>query len=324
MIDFSPLYQAMDQHGLDTWRAILPGQLADILSADRNGHYQQWQQVLDSLPELTPSTLLLNADTITVGQRTDVSDSQWDVINTALRGFIPWRKGPFELFGIHIDTEWRSDWKWQRLQSHIQPLSGRRVLDVGCGSGYHCWRMAGEGARLVIGIDPSLLFFFQFQAVNHFVRSSSAFHLPLALEALPARLEAFDTVFSMGVLYHRRSPIDHILALSECLCSGGELVLETLVVDGPAGYALLPDDRYAMMRNVWFIPSCDTLCQWMRRAGLADVRVVDVSTTTTAEQRATEWMRFQSLADFLDPTDPTLTAEGYPAPKRAVVLARKP
>lgn len=324
MIDFSPLYQAMERHGLGAWHQALPSQLATILSSDRNGHYQQWMRVLESLPEVTPSQLHLNRDTVIVGQRADVSDSQWSAIDSALRSFIPWRKGPYELFGIHIDTEWRSDWKWQRLQSHIQPLQGKRVLDVGCGSGYHCWRMAGDEASLVIGIDPSLLFFFQFQAVNHFIRSDCVFHLPLTLEAVPAQLEAFDTVFSMGVLYHRRSPIDHILALCDCLNPGGELVLETLVVDGPAGHSLMPDDRYAMMRNVWFIPSCDTLCQWMRRAGLTDVRVVDVGVTTTDEQRATEWMRFQSLADFLDPRNPTLTVEGYPAPKRAVVIARKP
>jgi tRNA (mo5U34)-methyltransferase len=64
--------------------------------------------------------------------------------------------------------------------------------------------------------------------------------------------------------------------------------------------------------------------RWLRRAGFGEVRCVDVSDTSVQEQRSTEWMRFQSLADFLDPHDPTRTVEGLPAPRRAVLLARKP
>ena len=56
----------------------------------------------------------------------------------------------------------------------------------------------------------------------------------------------------MGVLYHRRSPIDHLLELKGCLQTGGELVLETLVIDGGLGEVLVPENRYAKMRNVWF------------------------------------------------------------------------
>ena len=152
----------------------------------------------------------------------------------------------------------------------------------------------------------------------------AAWHLPLALEELPAKLEGFDTVFSMGVLYHRRSPIDHLLDLKDTLLRGGELVLETLVVEGDAQQVLVPEDRYAMMRNVWFLPSVPALELWLRRAGFVDVRCVDVSTTSVEEQRATDWMRFQSLPDFLDPADHSRTVEGLPAPTRAVLLARKP
>ncbi|MCF3996362.1 tRNA 5-methoxyuridine(34)/uridine 5-oxyacetic acid(34) synthase CmoB, partial [Pseudomonas aeruginosa] len=151
-----------------------------------------------------------------------------------------------------------------------------------------------------------------------------AWHLPLALEDLPEKLEGFDTVFSMGVLYHRRSPIDHLLALKDCLKRGGELVLETLVVEGDASTVLVPEDRYAQMRNVWFLPSVAALELWLRRAGFADARCVDVSLTSVEEQRSTEWMRFQSLPEFLDPQDRSRTVEGLPAPMRATLVARKP
>jgi tRNA (mo5U34)-methyltransferase len=51
--------------------------------------------------------------------------------------------------------------------------------------------------------------------------------------------------------------------------------------------------------------------------------VVDLNRTTTDEQRSTPWMRFESLAQCLDPDNPELTVEGYPAPLRAVVLATR-
>ncbi|HBP78145.1 MAG TPA: tRNA 5-methoxyuridine(34)/uridine 5-oxyacetic acid(34) synthase CmoB, partial [Halomonas sp.] len=95
----------------------------------------------------------LNSDTLTVD--IDLTDSQQRQCFNLLRKLAPWRKGPFNLGGIEIDTEWRSDWKWQRVAPHLAPLKYRKVLDVGGGSGYHAWRMAGAGAAFVLVIDPS-------------------------------------------------------------------------------------------------------------------------------------------------------------------------
>jgi tRNA (mo5U34)-methyltransferase len=184
--------------------------------------------------------------------------------------------------------------------------------------------MAGAGAARVIGIDPSPRFVVQFYMLKHFIGPRPVDVLPVGIEALPANLRAFDTTFSMGVFYHRRSPMDHLRELRATLRPGGQLVLETLVIDGPAGAVLVPEGRYAMMNNVWFIPSCDTLLGWLRKCGFINPRVVDCTRTTTAEQRATPWMTFQSLPDFLDPADPTKTAEGHPAPLRAVFVADTP
>jgi len=244
-----------------------------------------------------------------------------------LKALHPWRKGPYRIADIAIDTEWRSDWKWGRLAPHMAPLDDRLVLDVGCGNGYHCWRMAEAGARRVIGIDPTALFLAQFLAIRQLMQPMAArlvervWMLPLGIEAMPPALSRFDTVFSMGVLYHRRSPIDHLIELRGALRPGGQLILETLVVDGDARQVLVPDGRYAKMRNVWFIPSSAMLENWLRRCGYRGVRTVDVTPTTVGEQRSTEWMTFESLADFLDPADTRLTIEGHPAPQRAVVVA---
>jgi len=287
----------------------------------KHGDLKRWQDGFDALPDNPPSQIHLNSSAVKVGTSTDTSMLA-PMIESALKQMHPWRKGPFELFDVHIDTEWRSDWKWDRLKDAITPLAGRTVLDVGCGSGYHLWRMLGAGAELALGIDPTALFSMQFACIKRYQPDAAAFILPVGIEAMPTGLGCFDTVFSMGILYHRRSPIDHLLALKSLLRNGGELVLDTLVITGNEQNCLMPHERYAKMRNVWFIPSVEMLSLWLKRAGFKVIQVVDVSPTSIEEQRSTAWMRFESLADFLDPNDSTRTIEGHPAPIRAILTAK--
>lgn len=321
---FGDLITYMQSHKrLKPWLPDLECLLKEKLFEKPHGDMQRWLNALHSLPDIKADNVHINASR--VGASGSISDAAKASLDQSLQGLRPWRKGPFELFDTHINTEWRSDWKWDRVEPHISPLKDRNVLDVGCGSGYHCWRMLGEGARRVVGIDPSYLFLMQFNAIKKYCGEGLPIHLlPIRMEDMHPQLEYFDTVFSMGVLYHRKSPIDHLFELKGALHQGGELVLETLVIDGKLGECLMPEDRYAMMRNVWYLPSVPTLELWLRRAGFKDIQCVDLNQTSLDEQRATEWMDFQSLADFLDPSDPNKTAEGYPAPLRATLVARKP
>lgn len=307
--------------GMEAWASILPRQIEQGLSNERYGDLQRWQSVLNTLPVIPPDTIDLSSSTVTVSSQPAPDAAQTDSLRNLLLQLKPWRKGPYNIHGVHIDTEWRSDMKWDRLKQHISTLKNKVVLDIGCGSGYHSWRMLGEGAKLVVGIDPSPLFIMQFLAIKHFAGNHPIHILPIGIESVPEKLRAFDSVFSMGVLYHRRSPLDHLLQCRDCLKPGGELVLETLVVEGDDQTALLPRDRYAKMRNVWFLPSATTARIWLERCGFTNIRIVDETTTTRQEQRKTEWMQYESLTDFLDPDNPTLTVEGYPAPRRAILIA---
>ena len=304
------------------WLEILPQQLAQSMSEKRYGDLKRWRESMRALPELSASAI--NLDSAYVGVEGNITDTTSADLERALHGLHPWRKGPFSLFGVDIDTEWRSDFKWERLADAISPLQGRRVLDVGCGSGYHCWRMRGAGASEVIGIDPTPLFVLQFKAIQKYLGDSTVHVLPLTLEQLPTKLQVFDTVFSMGVLYHRRSPIDHLTDLRDTLMPGGELVLETLVVEGDEQTVFVPPGRYARMGNVWFLPSPEALKLWLSKVGFRDIKLVDVSQTSIEEQRSTDWMSFHSLENFLDPEDPNKTIEGHPAPRRAILTAQLP
>ena len=323
-LDYGPFLSWLEESPLAHWGESLPELLTQQLRRERWGDMPEWEETLKRLPEIDPLTVEIR-DRVSIGDSSLMDKGRRLALQATLMGLHPWRKGPYNLFGMHLNTEWRSDWKWDRVLPHLDSLENRLVLDVGCGNGYHCWRMLGAGAQRVIGIDPSVKFVFQFQAIKNFAGKDLPVDvLPLGIEHMPEKLAAFDTVFSMGILYHRRSPMAHLRELKELLRPGGQLVLETLVIQGPEGMVLVPEGRYAKMPNVWFLPSPDSLISWMRKNCFNNPRMVDINTTSIDEQRATDWMTFESLEDFLDPEDHSKTIEGHPAPLRAVFLAEAP
>ena len=327
MIEIERVREMLEEERLHAWAGQITRQLEHVLHKAPHGDWVRWAGALERLPVADAGTVDIADGALDIQPQPHLSDLQRIAMLEGLRALHPWRKGPYRIADIRIDSEWRSDWKWDRVLPHLESLSGRLVLDVGCGNGYHCWRMALAGARRVIGIDPTAVFFAQFLAVRKLLSraapdlAAKVELLPLGIESLPANLGRFDSVFSMGVLYHRRSPLDHLLELRGALRAGGQLVLETLVIEGDDKQVLLPSGRYAKMRNVWFIPTPGMLQIWLARCGFKKIRTVDVTFTTLEEQCSTEWMRFESLADFLDPADKHFTIEGYPAPRRAVVIA---
>ncbi len=318
--DRESLRPALAGDGLADWAEALLA-AADTADARPHGDEAAWEAALSQLPDLPTAAPITDGTTVRIDG--DVTEADRARIRQALLALAPWRKGPFEVRGVKIDAEWRSDLKWARLAPHVSDLRHRRILDVGCGNGYYALRMLLQGARWVIGADPTRLFSLQYRALRRFMPPQPFWLLPATLEDLPLPPAGLDTVFSMGVLYHRRSPLDHLALLRRWLRNGGELVLETLVVEGGPETVFVPPGRYARMRNVWFLPSVAALTGWLERTGFRDVRCVDVTATTPAEQRRTEWMPFDSLDAALDPTDPRRTVEGHPGPTRATLVATR-
>jgi tRNA (mo5U34)-methyltransferase len=307
--------------GLAAWHKQVRDILDERLSEAAHGNFAEWQSVLCDLPAIEKLSADLKSPAITIPATDEVSEND---VRALLLGLKPWRKGPFEICGVQIDSEWRSDLKWDRIKNSIAPLDGRNILDVGCGNGYYALRMRGVGAKLVIGLDPTLIYVMQFLAICHFMQVEPVHVLPLRLQELPAYSRAFDTTFSMGVLYHQRDPEQHLRQLKASLRTGGELIIETLILPGTEAVASTPEQRYARMRNVWLLPTLPMLEAWLADAGFDNVRLIDVSDTTIEEQRTTEWMPFESLADALDPADPSRTIEGWPAPRRAALICSAP
>jgi len=322
VLDDHALHMALDDTVLSAHVARLIAAVDERSEFLKHGHIPKWQKALAELPGIQDLVTELNQATVTVHGQLD-TEAQL-ALQRHLQTLIPWRKGPFTIAGIQINAEWRSDWKWDRLLPHITSLADRVVLDVGCGSGYHLWRMRGAGAKLVLGIDPGLLFNMQFAALQHYIQDTAVQYLPLPLEALPTRLGLFDSTFSMGVLYHRREPHHHLQQLMQTLRPGGELILETLVIPGESDSACVVNERYARMRNIWSLPTAPRVARWLRESGFKDERCVSINITSTEEQRRTPWMYTDSLAESLDPDNAHLTVEGLPRPHRAILIATAP
>lgn len=316
----APFFAEMQASSAAAWVEPLECLTRERLQPERHGDLATWGKALERLPVLRAERRVLDAPCVEVSSASEASASQVQQITSALESLHPWRKGPFCLHGVRIDAEWRSDLKWERVADAITPLAGRTVLDVGCGNGYFGWRMLEAGADAVLGCDPTQLFVAQHELIKRFAGAADHEVVALRLEDLPTPVRGFDTVFSLGVLYHRRDANDHLQRLRAQTAVGGVVVIETLILPGSSDDQLVPPGRYANMRNVHCLPTASRLLGWMDAAGLVDARIVDVTPTTTQEQRTTAWMPFHSLAEALS-SDGQCTVEGHPPPLRATVVA---
>ena len=323
-MQYQKLLEILNENSMGNWSNLLKKQTPDFFSNINHGDFSKWLNIIHDLPFVSASEIHLDLESITIGNKIDCSNEERGYIKRQLKHLMPWRKGPYNLFGLVLDAEWQSNMKWARLEGQIKPLKDKLVLDVGCGNGYYCWRMLGKKAKYVVGIDPSLLFYSQFRAIKKYSPNYNIDLIPFGIESLPDKGLYFDTVFSMGVIYHRREPIEHLRQLSKCLKSGGEIIIESLVIDSDNLDVLIPKERYAKMKNVWSIPSVKLLVKWINDAGFKNIKIIDTTQTTIKEQRITEWMKFESLANFLNQHDINKTIEGYPAPVRAIVISEKP
>ena len=275
------------------------------------------REKIEDLPNINDIEVKLE-NTIKISSPSATSEEK-KLINSIAKELKPWRKGPFELFDTFIDSEWQSFLKYNLLEPHFN-LKDKKVVDIGCNNGYYMFRMLNQKPKKVVGFDPSPLFRTQFDFINHFVKSDIVYEL-LGVEHLGIYEEKFDTIFCLGVLYHRSDPIGTLKSLKKGLEKDGELFLDTFIIDGEEDMVLSPKDRYSKIPNIYFIPTVSALINWLKRSGFKSVKVIDIVKTDIKEQRKTEWIDSQSLEDFLDPNDPSLTIEGYPAPKRAYIKA---
>lgn len=283
---------------------------------------EPWFLQLKEACKIEKSNLKIDyGDWFSIGNRADLSDEEYEIIVQTAKKLIPWRKGPFKIFDLEIDSEWQSNIKYNLIRPYFN-LKDKIVADIGCNNGYYMFRMLEDCPKRLIGFDPSPLTLHQFELINHFVKSDIVYEM-LGVEHLEFYNHKFDFIFMLGVLYHRPDPVGTLKSLARGLNSKGEILIDTFMIDGDDEICLTPNKRYSKIPNIYFIPTIPALKNWLERAGFENIEVLATTVTTSEEQRKTPWSFDESLEDFLDPNDSSKTVEGYPAPKRVYVKARK-
>lgn len=316
LIDFDELHYFFSSHRLNTMEADIIAACQEKLKKP-HGDVARWQAALQDLPFIENPQINVDSS-ITLTGDCDADDF---AIESTLKRLCPWRKGPFQFINTSIDTEWDSLMKWRRIAEMNIDFSNKNVLDIGCGNGAFMWPIYQSGAKSVTGVDPMWLFYHQFMVFQRYAKNPHLCFLPLGVQDLPLK-NAYDSVLSMGVLYHRKSPLDHLFQLKGLIKKGGDLILETIVLPDKERILLTPPDRYAGMRNVWMIPSVPVLCDWIIKAGFDVLEISNCVKTTLEEQRQSDWMDFHSLNQFLDENDANKTIEGHTAPYRVIITAK--
>lgn len=280
------------------------------------------KQLLDEITAIkVPQSLQIKyKDSIDILWDQKESPDIQDEITSLAKKLMPWRKGPFRLNQCFIDSEWQSFIKFNTLKPFLN-LKNKIVADVGCNNGYYMFKMLESSPSKIVGFDPCIRPFLQFKFIEHFIKSGIEFELA-GVEHLPFYEHKFDTIFCLGVLYHRQDPIGMLKQLKASLNPKGEVILDTLYIDGQEQLCLSPNQSYAKMKNVYFIPTINALKGWCERAKFKEFELLQTSKTSPKEQRKTQWIQGQSLEDFLNPDDENLTIEGYEAPKRAYVRVK--
>ena len=293
------------------------------LTLDKKG-LRRFRTIMEPIAHLRAKTVDVTGNAVRIGTATEIDETEREKVLAALRGFMPWRKGPFEVFGIPIDAEWQSDRKWNRVLPALPPLEGKVIADIGSNNGYYMFRMAQHNPRLVLGFEPYLHHYNAFQTLNRMAGFDNLHTELLGVEHLGLLENSFDLILLMGILYHHASPIAILRDVKQALKPGGALIVESQIIPGQDPVALFPEGRYAKAPGTYFVPTAPCLANWLKRAGFNKVECFFTHPMNNEEQRCTEWMEFESYSDFIDPADPEKTVEGYPAPHRAYLRGIAP
>ena len=278
---------------------------------------------LDRLPSFKTNHFSTSKETIFIGKQDELNTKQIKSVIDSMKQLIPWRKGPFNLFGEEIDAEWRSDYKWKRIRPYLPNLKDKKILDIGCNNGWYMFKMAEEMPLLNLGIDPVLRTYYQFNLLNYFLNMDNIHYELFGIEHVQYFHQLFDVILNMGIIYHHRNPIEQLLHCREALTQNGTLILETIGIPGKDDVALFPTGRYASMKNIWFIPTLSCTINWLKKANFKNIEVISSTKLDSNEQRVTKWCPHKSLNDFMSQKDSQKTIEGHPAPMRFALKAQK-
>lgn len=111
--------------------------------------------------------------------------------------------------------------EWHELQKMLPQLENKRVLDIGCGFGWHCIYAAQQGAASVLGIDIS-------EKMLAVARQNTPFanvkYIQLAMEDIDFAPDSFDVVISSLAFHYTPNFAPICRSVAHCLATGGHFV----------------------------------------------------------------------------------------------------
>jgi GT2 family glycosyltransferase/SAM-dependent methyltransferase len=224
----------------------------------------------------------------------------------------PFLQAPFPVPGNRvIQGPWAGLYKighFTACEVTSETLAGKRVLDIGCNAGFDTLYLSTLGAREVIGIEPTPLFYYQALMLWATYNCPNVDYLRVGWQQLKeSSLGTFDLINCQGVLYHEPNPLLLVETIFDHLAPGGKLVLETHVTMDTDTKAHFVENTFWGDSSWWWVPSVPTVCAMLRVYGFENITV-----------------RAHYPVESKNPEDKLLTPEGNPAGGRAFLTATRP
>ncbi|EPD01234.1 hypothetical protein Lpp125_06490 [Lacticaseibacillus paracasei subsp. paracasei Lpp125] len=143
--------------------------------------------------------------------------------------------------------------EWHELKTVLPDFSGKRVLDLGCGYGWHCRYAAEHGAKSVLDIDTSAKMLAEAAAKTTDQRITYRRMDMQAIDQLP---DQFDIILSSLAIHYIEDYAQLVKKISDKLPVGGHFVMsvenpiftaqgkEEWVTDDQGHNLYWPVDRY--------------------------------------------------------------------------------
>ena len=128
--------------------------------------------------------------------------------------------------------------EWHELKNMLPDFKDKRVLDLGCGFGWHCRYAVENGARSVIGIDISQKMLSEAKSKT---KCGNIEYICMPIEDIDFPEESFDVVISSLALHYIKSFEDVLDRVYKCLSRGGDFIFS---VEHPIFTAQGPQDWY--------------------------------------------------------------------------------
>ncbi|MCH3963765.1 MAG: class I SAM-dependent methyltransferase [Clostridium sp.] len=166
--------------------------------------------------------------------------------------------------------------EWHELRKMLPDFHGKKVLDLGCGFGWHCRFAIENGAKSVIGIDISQK---MLNEARDKTKSKYIQYIRMPIEDIDFPNNSFDVVISSLALHYVQSFEDVLDKINKCISNGGEFIFS---VEHPVFTAQGPQDwHYDDSGNIMHWPVDNYFTEGMRKANFLGEEIIKYHRTLT-------------------------------------------